>query len=140
MNQPPVTAASSFRILRIMWAAFLIHMGMVVFIAEYLSKGDVRPIDVFYYSFCAVVAVEVVVALILRNKLDPAYDALRLNAEDKAALVDRQKLHVFLFAISESIVLFGFVLRFLGTPLPYCIPLYAVGVVLLLLSAPRELD
>ncbi|MEO6119488.1 MAG: hypothetical protein ABIP12_02270 [Terriglobales bacterium] len=140
MNQPPVTAASSLRLLRIVWAAFLINMGMVVFMGEYLAKGDVRPIDVFYYSLGAVVAVEVVVALILRNKLDPAYDALRLNAEDKIALMDRHKWHIFLFAISESIVLFGFALRFLGTPLPYCVPFYAVGAVLHLLSGPRKLD
>ncbi len=140
MNQPPVTAASSFRILRIMWAAFLIHMGMVAFMAEYLSKGGVRPIDSFYYAFCAVVAVEIAVALLLRNNLDAAYDALRLNVEDKSALMERHKWHIFLFAISESIVLFGFVLRFLGTPLLYCVPFYAGGVLLLLLSAPRKLD
>ncbi len=140
MNPPTMTMGSSSRLLQIIWAGFLIHMGLVPFMGEYLSKGVVRPIDVFYYSFCAVVAVEVVVALVLRNKLDPVHDALRLNPGDMTALMSRHRLHIFLFAISESIVLFGFMLRFLGTPLSYCIPFYAAGIMLLLLSAPRKLD
>jgi len=127
--------------LRIMFFAFLGHMLLVMVLAEYLQKEeDPRPIDELYYAMAAVTVLEVIVTLFFRTKLDQTYTALTQNPEDKSALMERNRWHIFLFAFSESIVLMGFVLRFLATPLAYCVPFYVGGVLLLLLSAPRKLD
>lgn len=140
MSQPPLTAAKSLQMMRIIFGVFIVHMGFVIFMAERLSKGDAKPIDSFYYTFAAVAVLELVIGIYLRGKLDPLYDARRLDPENTSLIGQRQVRHIVLFALSESIVLFGFVLRFLGTPLSYCIPFYAAGIMLLLLSAPRKLD
>ncbi|HUQ49795.1 MAG TPA: hypothetical protein VM056_03690 [Terriglobales bacterium] len=140
MTEQRVAAGQSLRVLRIMFIAFLVHMVMVILLAEYLQKGPVRKLDEFYYGIAGIAVLEFLIAMFVRSKLDPTYDSLRLNPDDKSALAGRNRWHIILFAVSESVVLLGFALRFLGTPLTYCVPFYVAGVLLLLLCAPRKLD
>ena len=55
----------------------------------------------------------------------------------EAALARAQAPFILSLALSEAVCLFGFVLAFLGHPPGFWVPLYLLGVLLLLVRAPR---
>ena len=135
-----LTMAKSMRILKIMQFAFGIHMAMVIFMAEYIRKGDVPVAQELYLGYMIVSIGLVASFFFFRAKLTAPESALQQDPQDRVALGQRQKFHVFLLAISEALVLFGFVVRFMGESVGHSIPFYMAGSIMLLLSTPRKLD
>jgi hypothetical protein len=141
MNPPQgLTLAQSDRLLKIMQAAFGLHMVFVVFMAERLQKATDRYPPEFEIPFIVVGVGLVVTFFFVRTRL-PLYESvLQTDPADRPALGKRQQLHVIIFAVSAALVLFGFVTRFMGASILYSGPFYGAGILLLLLSSPRKLD
>lgn len=137
---PPFTLAQSNRILRIVQAAFGLHMIVVIFMAERIRKPGTEYPREFEIPFILVGVGLGVAFFFFRSRLPHAESLIHANLEDRVALGKRQQLHIILFAISEALVLFGFVTRFMGASVPYAAPFYAAGILFLLLSSPRKLD
>jgi hypothetical protein len=79
------------------------------------------------------------VALMVRNRMvERAASQLALAPTDAAALNRWRMGHIVLFALSESIVLYGLVLRFIGASILQAGVLYAGGIALLLMFTPRR--
>lgn len=71
------------------------------------------------------------------TKLAPASEALRTNPNDPAALTQWRTQNFLSFCFAETVVLMGFVLKFLGTGWNIVGIFFAVGILLFLLWTPR---
>ena len=79
------------------------------------------------------------VAQTLRQKLVIAPAEELARQPDNAALLQRWRSgNIVQFAFAESVTLLGLVLRLLGASWPVAAPFFAVGLLMLLLSAPRD--
>jgi hypothetical protein len=79
------------------------------------------------------------IALLFRIKmLQPAIENLQEKADDQIALARWRAGNILSFVLAESIVLFGFALRFLGGTITQSLPFYIVGVALMLVWWPRR--
>jgi F0F1-type ATP synthase membrane subunit c/vacuolar-type H+-ATPase subunit K len=80
----------------------------------------------------------VVVAIIVRIKMVRlAAETLQTQPNDSAALVRWRTGIIASFVLAETIMLFGFALRFFGGTLLQVTPFYAVAIALMLLWWPR---
>lgn len=129
---------TQLRTLRIVRAAMLVAAIMYVFIAERLVQAhDPLPTS-FYFAMIAVAAGSALLALIFRNKSVPlGAAAAPLQATDTAKVRRWMVSYIVPYALAESVVLDGLVLRFVGATFPQVLPFYVGGVALLLLLAPR---
>jgi hypothetical protein len=67
-----------------------------------------------------------------------ALDSLRSTPDDPGSVAKRRKGVVLSAVLLDVVVLYGFVLRFLGGTLPHCLPLYAAGIGLMILWWPQR--
>jgi hypothetical protein len=151
--QPQVSTDAALRVVRIIHLAMLasavlyVLVGEIVgpkgFIGEFtdLTSGDPVPLDesVIWNGFVVLGVALAFVAIVLRQKLTSAAQETLLRSPGDAAALGRWRMaHIIAFALAESVVLFGLVLRILGAPLTQAAILYAIGIVALLVLSPRK--
>lgn len=137
---PKLTIVTSNRLLRFIHIVFCLSLTAIVGVVEYVRNPQAEFSGALYVPFLGVGAMLVGVYFFMRSKIGVLEAALVTAPEDHAAVAKRQQLYIFIFAVSEAIVLFGFVSRFMGASLAQAVPFYAAGFVLILLSTPRKLD
>jgi hypothetical protein len=122
----------------------IIHFAMMASVLTLVAVGEVagpkerEDVGFMLGVFAAVGAMNVVLAFILRKSLaGGAEERLRSNAEDAAAAASWQAGNILSFALAESVVLFGLVLRMIGGSTEQAAGFYAAGLGLLLILWPR---
>jgi hypothetical protein len=132
--------SASLKMMRIMTVAFVAACSMFVYIAEnVLQPASHTPDPLIFKVFASIAIAAGAVALFLRVKRIPA-SLNRLAAGEAAAWGAWRGSHMLGLALSESVVLFGFVLRQLGATRDQVLPFYVGGFLLLALFFPRRPD
>jgi hypothetical protein len=112
----------------------LLGFSLVTF--EHFPKRSISPAVLIGISLC--VCWDIGIAFFFRaTKLAPASEALRTNPNDPAALMRWRAQSTVSFCFAETVVLMGFVVKFLGAGWSIVGIFFAVGTVLMLLWAPR---
>jgi len=131
---------AAFLQLRLIHGSFILSWFLFILVTVYI----IHPVDKLT-GMTVPLAVGVAalsgisVAQTLRQKLVVAPAAELARQPDNAALLQRWRSgNIVQFAFAESITLFGLVLRLLGASWPIAAPFFAVGLLMLLLSAPRD--
>lgn len=118
----------------------LVSLCLYVWVGEWVRKEPKALKDLVVLKGVAVLAIVIgATVLFLRMQLLPATEEkLRLQSTDLAALMRWSTLYMLSFVLSESIGLLGLVLRILGASLSQAAAFYAGGIILMLLSTPRQ--
>jgi len=131
---------ATFAQLRIIHAAFVFSWLTFVLVAIYILHpvdkltGMTVPLAVGVAALSSIS-----VAQTLRQKLVIAPAEELARQPDNAPLLQRWRSgNIVQFAFAESVTLFGLVLRLLGANWPVAAPFFAVGLLMLLLNAPRD--
>ena len=132
--------AASLKLARIIHAAFIASAVLYVVIAETLehrqAAPDLRPV---YLVLLGVATLCAATAFVLRWKfVTGSEELLRSNPQDGATIQRWRAGQIVSLALAEAIVLFGFVLRFLGARFGESAAFYVLGFVLLLGFWPKR--
>lgn len=132
---------NQLRLLRFVHVSFLIASGLYVWIGTIAAPKDASPVDPTIYAVLGATALfAAIAAFMFKAKMtDRAEERMRENAvPDTKLLLQWRAGYIIAFACSEAVVLFGFVLLFLGATQYQALPFYVVGIMLLLLFTPRR--
>jgi len=131
---------AAFLQLRLIHGSFILSWFLFILLTVYI----IHPVDKLT-GMTVPLAVGVAalssisVAQTLRQKLVIAPAEELARQPDNAALLQRWRSgNIVQFAFAESVTLLGLVLKLLGASWPVAAPFFAVGLLMLLLSAPRD--
>ncbi len=139
---PPATTTMpvTLRVVRTVHATLAVAMVLYVCVAEFFLHPAVQPVDAAFYGGIAIVAVVCAVsAVVVRARmLRPAFTKMRTDPDD-ATSHNRWRVGIFVSdALAMAILLYGFVLRFMGCTTAQAAPFYLGGFVLMILWWPRR--
>jgi hypothetical protein len=108
------------------------------FIATKISPADVQAPAYLPYVMIGLAFAELGIGIFFRRRnLLPAAAQLRVDANNVSAITRWRLGNLFSFCISMNVVLFGFVLKILGSTWIVAGPFFAAGILLLVLWRPR---
>jgi len=131
---------AAFLQLRLIHGSFILSWFLFILVTVYI----IHPVDKLAgmtvpLALGVAALSSISVAQALRQKLVVAPAEELARQPDNAALLQRWRSgNIVQFAFAESVSLFGLVLRLLGASWPIAAPFFAVGLLILLLSAPRD--
>lgn len=130
---------SLLRTLRIIQTALLGSVLLYVLLAARLGPPP-RPTFPLVFFMIALMAVanSVGIFVIRRIMVKRAENVLQTNAGDSKARARWGAGHILILALSESIALYGFVLRFVGFGFSQVIPFFVASFILMLFFGPRR--
>jgi len=125
--------------LRIMRSFMLVSIVCYGLIGERVAPNATAPNRNLYFvlTLVAITTVGMIFA-VRRLYVLPAEVTLVSQPEDAAALVRWRTGYVAIYALSESLALFGLVLRILGFTFSEITPFYLAGFALMLVFGPRQ--
>ena len=127
------------KLLQVVRGGLLTSIAIYVFMGERLSPNLAAVPDRNVYFAITLVAITTVgmIFAVRRAFVLRAEATLAAQPGDEAAINRWRTGYIIVYALCETVALFGFVLRFLGFTLAQVLPFYVVGFVLMLLFAPR---
>lgn len=131
---------AAFLQLRLIHGSFIVSWFALILLTVYVIHpvGTLTGMSVPLAVGVAALS-SISVAQMLRQKLVVAPVEELARQPDSVALLQRWRSgNIVQFVFAESITLFGLVLRLLGANWPVATPFFAVGLLMLLLSAPRD--
>ena len=136
-----MTTDSALRSLRLVHLILIASMLMYMWLPGRLQARPRQPLNPVFYGALVVMALLLVGATVLiRNlMLQKSVDQLALHPEDSGLLRRWYQGYIIILCLCEAIVLYGFVLRFMGATLLQSAPFYLGGLVLMLCFTPRRL-
>jgi hypothetical protein len=125
------------QILRI---ALLVSVALYLIIGERLTPNPAPLPNRNLYFVLTLVALTIVgmIYAVWRLFVLRSESVLAGQPDNPTALKRWRTGYIFTYALCESVVLFGFVLRFMGFTLSEVGPFYVVGFALMLLFSPRR--
>ena len=134
------TTDGSLRSLRIIHGTVLVAMGLLVDTAEVLTPHEPRDLGRILPIVFGIVSLQVIgLALYFRTtKIRPALEILQLKPDDPKALQQWRAGGILTAVLMDTVVLFGFSLRFVGAAPKISLPFYIAGIALMLLWWPRK--
>lgn len=131
---------AAFLQLRLIHGSFILSWFLFILATVYIIHPVDKLTGMTMPLVLGVVALSnISVAQTLRQKLVVAPAEELARQPDNAALLQRWRSgNILQFAFAESVTLFGLVLRLLGASWQVAAPFFAVGLLMLLLSAPRD--
>lgn len=130
---------TALRTIRILQIAMLISIALYVWIGERVAENVARANPAFYYAVSLVSISVVGVIFVVRRVMLSRFEAqLSIQPNDNALLTRWRAGYIVIYALCESVALFGFVLRFLGFPLARIWIFYLSGFALMLMFGPRQ--
>jgi hypothetical protein len=130
----------TFRSARVMWSAFMIYSVFVIAMAEGIRKPNPDPPIDLFLPLLIIALGETTLAIFFfkMRKIAEIEIAIR-EAPDTLALAQKWlTFHIFCFVLAQAAVLLGWVLRFMGLELQRTGIFYAIGLITLVLCAPRR--
>lgn len=147
MPETGASLAATFRLLRILYFAFLASVPVYFVIGQVLGDrmqpaGDLSLLRNVFWLAGAFLAL---MALAFRYRLIPALPPAPIESgpagEVPAPTLGRlRSAYIASFALAESVAVLGLVLRLLGGAVNEILPFFAVAVVLFVLLFPRLPD
>jgi hypothetical protein len=134
------TTDGSLRSLRITHGTVLVAMVLLVYTAEVLTPHEPRDLGRILPIVFGIVSLQVIgITLYFRTtKIRPALEILQMKPDDPTALQQWRFDAILTAVLLESIVLYGFALRFLGAPAKTSWLFYSVGIVLMFFWWPQR--
>lgn len=130
---------SAIRAVRLIQIAMLVSVVLYVLVGE--GVGTVRPLNnsvLFYVLSLVTITIVGVILVVRRTLVLQSAVALAARPNDAATLGRWRAGHIMTYALSESIAIFGLVLRILGFSLSQVASFYISGFILLLFFGPRR--
>jgi hypothetical protein len=129
-------ARKAVRMIRV---ALLMSVALAVFIGERVTHAKAANPDLYFVlTLVAITTLGMIFAVrrlfVLRSEV-----TLAAYPDDSAALKRWRSGHIITYTLSETVALFGLVLRVLDFSLLQVAPFYLVGFVLILFFGPRRL-
>jgi hypothetical protein len=126
--------------LRIIHAAFVFTWFLFILLMVYIIHPAEKSVAIAIPLALGVAALSTMsVAQAMRQKLVVAPAEELAVHPDNGLLVQRWRTgNILQFTFAESITVFGLLLRLLGASWTFAAPFFAAGLLMLLLSAPRD--
>jgi F0F1-type ATP synthase membrane subunit c/vacuolar-type H+-ATPase subunit K len=142
-NMDPQTAPSlSFLVksLRTIWLGMLASIVLLVGVAEKSApKSHGRTNWILFEVIAGVVGAIAIASMAIRRRyIGRALPQLVEDPTDTKALKRWQTGHIIHFALSESMPLYGLVLRYQGFTLPQVAAFYFAGIGFMVLGYPKD--
>ena len=126
------------KVLQIVRIALLVSVVCYAFIGERMAQSAAPDRNIYFaITLFAITTVGIIFAVRRLFVLRPE-ETLVSQPENAAALNRWRAGYLAIYALSESVALFGFVLRILGFRLSEVTPFYLAGFALMLLFGPRR--
>jgi hypothetical protein len=140
MAQPIQTIESTLRTVRTLHGILLFTMFLYAVTAEKIQGARSQALNPAFLSGLAVASIAILgIAQFMRVKyVRSALDTLSSTPDDPSSLANWRKGAIVSDVLLESIVLCGFVVRFLGGTFVEALPFYAVGIGLMILWWPQR--
>jgi hypothetical protein len=130
---------NSLNLLRSVQVALLVSIGLYALIDGRFGPAPKTVSLAFVYSIVGLAASMVGAIVIVRWAiLTPAESTLAGDSENAAALNRWRIGYMAIFMLSEAIVLYGVILRFVGLGFQQVVPFFLAGFILMLYFAPRR--
>ena len=130
---------SAIKIVRLIQIAMLVSVGLFVVIGEVVgSIPRLNDPTLFYALSLATVTIVGVILVVRRTLVLQSATMLAARPNDAAILGRWRAGYVMTYALSESIGLFGLVLRLIGFTLSQVWSFYIAAFILLLFFGPRR--
>lgn len=125
--------------MRVFHAVLLVSVLVFAFLGEFLGPQAGKLDPTFDIALAIVATASAAIAFFFRRGLSAsALEELQRDPKSQAALMRWRTAQVTSMVLVQSIALFGFALRFLGTPAPRVAPYYVGSILLLLYFRPSE--
>jgi F0F1-type ATP synthase membrane subunit c/vacuolar-type H+-ATPase subunit K len=129
----------SIRLLRTVQVAMLISIGLYAFICEVYGPIPKEVPLTFIHTMVALAVCTIGAVLVVRRVIvKPAESILAANPENIAVLNRWRTGYMATFALSEAVVIFGVVSRFVGISFSQVVPFFLAGFILMLFFGPRR--
>ncbi len=130
----------TLKLLRMIRIALMMSVVLYAIIGEQVKHTvGVAPTFILYLAVTIAAIFSVAMIVVMRRLLVlPAEATLANQSQDAAALGRWRAGHIVIYGLSETVALFGLVLRFLGFPFSEVVTFYAVGLILLMFFGPRR--
>jgi F0F1-type ATP synthase membrane subunit c/vacuolar-type H+-ATPase subunit K len=131
---------AAVRIVQMIRIALMVSVVLYALVGEMVGRNSTSTPDTSIYfavTLAAVIAVALIVAM-RRLFVLKAESTLTRQPEDQAALGRWRTGYIITYALSETVALFGLVLRFLGFTFSHVVTFYAVGLILMMFFGPRR--
>jgi uncharacterized protein YhhL (DUF1145 family) len=126
------------RNVRLLHAAFLTTTFLYVVILNIIQPIGKSPSIELIVALGVLALADLNIGLFFRSrKVKPAEEKLRVSPDDAASLNEWRLWNLVCFCFAETICLFGFVAKIMGAEWKVAGPFFAVGMLLLVLWAPR---
>ena len=133
------TLENSVRAVRILHAVILYSMILLIPMGEDFLHHESHDVHLIWIGFLVTSLMVVGVAFYFRLKmLQPAAEVPQTSPDDRIALSRWRFGNVLSFVLAESVVLYGFAVRFMGGTIAQSLPFYVVGIALMLVWWPRR--
>jgi hypothetical protein len=131
---------AAFLQLRIIHSAFVFSCLLFILLTMYVIHPADKLVGMTMPLAFGVAALSTIsVAQILRTKMVVATAEELARQPNNGLLVQRWRIgNILQFTFAESITLFGLLLRLLGASWAIAAPFFAAGLLMLLLTAPRD--
>ena len=129
----------ALQIARVLHAAFLLAAVIYIIVPLLVVSRSIKPPDsIVPLALGLALLPPLGLAAFYRSRIvKPASEALRANPDDGAAAGRWRQGVVVSLVCSESIVLFGLALRFIGVSWNLCTIFYTLGIFLMLAWTPK---
>ena len=138
--QQQTTVEGTLRYLRLVHGMLLFSMVLYPLVAQKLVPHQSTDLNRIFPIALTVLSVALIgIAVLVHTKMtQAAFDVLRTKPDDAASLSRWRQASIISYALSESVVLFGVALWFLGGTLNQSVPFYIAGPALMLFLWPRR--
>jgi hypothetical protein len=139
MPQHLLTLDGTVRHIRILHAILLFTMVLDPVIAEKIGSHQPHDVHVIWLSYLILVLIVCGIAFYFQIKrVRPAAQTLQTQPDNAPALVRWRAGNIVSFVLAESVMLYGFALRFMGATLQQSLPFYVVAIALMLVWWPQR--
>ena len=131
---------AAVRIVQMIRAALMVSIVLYALVGEMVGRSlNSTPDNSIYFGITVAAVITVALIVVMRRVLVlPAEGVLARQAGDQVALGRWRTGYVVTYALSETVALFGLVLRFLGFTLSHVATFYVVGLILMMFFGPRR--
>lgn len=140
MPKPAASVELTLRNLRTFHGTLMCTIILYVYVLSVIPALSLQTLSSHLpWELGIVAAIEIAIAVVLRmRRLEPAFEALRSNPDDVAALSQWRGAVITSDALAEGVVLYGVAIHFIGGTSRQIIPFFVAGSVLMILWWPRR--
>ncbi|HZQ24642.1 MAG TPA: hypothetical protein VFA89_17770 [Terriglobales bacterium] len=130
---------ATVKLLRVLQIAMLVSIGLYIFLGERVTLNPPMPNpSVFYVISLVAITIIGIILVVRRTLVLQSETSLRTQSTDLPTLNRWRAGYLTTYALSESLALFGLVLRILGFTLSQVAPFYVAAFILMVFFTARQ--